>query len=253
MLRLASVALALCCLAPSRASAHPLVDEGLQRLHDADFAGALQVFAQAEARDDLTRAELATLLAARATVNLALDDERAAAVDLRMLVELEPRHVIDATAPPELRDAFRRAVASARGALSVTASHVRDGGRVDVEATTRNDTAGLVRELRVYVRRGDGLWQAAAAGHTSIEAPPDTRVEYYAEAVGPGGAIVARTGSRPFPHTAPASNDGEAGAPPWLWIGLGIGAAVLVATVAIFVVAGSANPDTVVEGPFATD
>lgn len=253
VLRFAPVVVALLCLAPSRASASPLVDEGMQRLHDADFAGALQAFDEAERGGDLTRAELITLLGARATVHLALDDQRSAVVDLRMLATLDPHHPIDATAPPDFRRAFERAAAAVHAPLSVTVTHERVDDRVEIEAQAREDTAGVVRSLRVLARRAGGAWLPPETAPASISVPASTALEYYVEAVGPGGAVVATAGSRLFPRTvAPASGDGG-GTVPWLWIGLGIGGAVLVATVTAFVFAASANPDTVIEGPFATD
>lgn len=252
VLRLAPVVVALCLLAPSRAWAHPLVDEGLQRLRDADFAGALQVFEEAEAGDDLTRADLVALLAARATVHLALDDQAAAVLDLRMLATLDPRHVIDRTAPPDFRRAFARATQAVRGPLSVTATHERVADRVQIEARAHDDPAGVVRAIRVFVRR-DGAWLPASTPPASLLVPASTSVEYYVEAVGPGGAVVARAGSRQFPRDVPGGNDEEPGGTPWLWIGLGIGGAVLVATVTIFVLAASTSPNTVIEGPFGAE
>jgi len=253
VLRTAILSLAVAWAVPSLALAHPLVDEGVRRLHDADFAGALQLFGDAERSDDLTRADLVTLLEARATVHLALDDRLSADSDLRMLAALDHDHPVSSAASPDFTEAFERAVAAVREGLSISATHTRSGDRVQIDTWIRADPAGLVRSIRVFARRGDSPWGDASPSQARVSASPDTRVSYYAEAIGPGGAVVATIGSRQHPRSVPVGDSGENGGVPWLWIGVGAGATALVATIAVVLVATSGGGDTVIDGPYPTD
>nr|MDQ3038150.1 hypothetical protein [Myxococcota bacterium] len=69
------------------------------------------------------------------------------------------------------------------------------------------------------------------------------RVEYFAEAIGPGGVVLSRAGSRDAPRTWSGSGAaGGGGGDDALWIGLGIGAGVVVLGIVIAVIAVTAAP-----------
>lgn len=55
---------------------------------------------------------------------------------------------------------------------------------------------GLVRSVRIRWRAIGGAWNEVMG---STSAVPSQRVEFYAEAIGPGGALLARAGSEAEP------------------------------------------------------
>ncbi len=232
---------------PVTASAHPLVDQAREQLGEALFVDALDTLATAEAGEDLTVEELADLFAVRALVNRALNNDDAMNADLARLAVVAPNYAFDRRAVPEVRRAFADARANASGAIRVVATPAIEGGGVTVRADAQNDVQHLVRTVRI-----SGRPDAASAWERSDDAPlfvsTDGPVEYYVEAIGPGGAVLASSGSASSPHRfggggeaggdvlaatgGETAEDDEGGGGAGLWIGLGIGLAV-VAGVAI--------------------
>jgi hypothetical protein len=149
-----------------------------------------------------------------------------------------------------------------------------------------DDNAGLVQSLRVRARVSGAAWRRVERATLEIPAAAGATVEYVAEAVGPGGAVLAQAGTDDAPlrttlapalveaaaapvvaaptGTVPASSPvsgggaapsgalpraAEGGAPVWPWLlagGVVIAAAAVV--VALFVVPGPEG-DQPVSGP----
>jgi hypothetical protein len=140
-----------------------------------------------------------------------------------------------------------------------------------------NDPHALVRTVRIHARAPGAAWIEATGETMTVPAAPGARIELFAEAVGPGGATVARSGSPEAPQEATAGravpatatepaevsgagqassaavverDDGEGGGigPGWLvLIGVGIAAAVGVALA--FAILPSDSTDTQFDAP----
>lgn len=216
-------------LVAGQALAHPLVEEGRERMQLAEFDAALEAFARAEDADDLSRDDLIDLLDARAMVHLATSSREEMDRDLSALSSLDPDHLFGPEAPPELSDAFADVVASSVGSLTVRGSARPVPGGIELSASVEHDTANLTRGTRIWIRQGSGSWRRASERLVTL--PAGGTVDYYVEAIGPGGALIARGGSRAEPlhseaapgdSAAPIRSDGEGGGVGiWLWLGLG--------------------------------
>src|SRR5262249_35180532 len=105
-----------------------------------------------------------------------------------------------------LRNALEELRAAPHPALAIAAEATAADGGFSVHAAVANDPGGIVRETRVFVRpRGESEWRTSAAGELAVQSVA-SEVSYYAIAIGPGGAIVARHGAEGAPlvfRTAP--------------------------------------------------
>ena len=233
---LALVAAMLAVATP--AHAHQGIDGARRAYEDAEFEAALAQLRVVEASDDLTREELVELLELRAELHLATGDADAMERDVLQRTTVDPTGALPSSAPPEMREAATRARAQIAGPIEVRAEAVAVATGVTIEAAAHGDAGGLVREVRVMARVDGGSWRD---GRPPMTLEGAGRVEFYAEAIGPGGVVLSSAGSRDAPRTWSESGAGApgAGGDDALWIGLGIGAGVLVvgAVIAIVVVA----------------
>lgn len=248
-------------LAPVTARAHPLVEDGVRFVQDAEFDAALAVFAAAEEATDLTAPELARLLAHRSLVHFALRQPELMRRDLAHLVAFAPDHPLPEQVPPPVVRAQRQALEHRRAARVVAVVGTGPGS-VHIAAEMAGAPDGLVRSVRVVAwDRGSGARLESDAGALRVPVERPGGVRYYVEALGAGGAVVAGLGSPERPRSARApthtrradidySSTTEAGSidPRW-WIGGGV-VAVTVISVIVAVVASSSNDEgTVVAGP----
>jgi len=241
----------------STAFANPLVDHGIQRYEAADFEGALAAFASAESGTDLTRDGLVRLLEGRALAHLAMGDQGQMETALVQLASLEPNRQMGRAIPPPLREAFQRIGSDVDAPLSIEASSAPMPGGVRVEAGVRGDGGDLVREVRIAGRSADGDWTEGTGRELSVVAASGESVEYYAVAVGPGGAVLAEHGTEASPLThdgdvddgggvvdlSDDDDDGSLLVP----ILIGVGAAVVLAVTIIVIVlatSGGQSDDT---------
>jgi len=179
------------------ALAHPLVDQGVQRYEEADFQGALERLDRAEASTSLTRSDVVKLLLYRALVHYATGSRDALDADLFRLASLEPRMELARDVPPRVREAFAQARRRVRAPISLEVEVRANGPAIRVTARVVGDDAGLVRSVRVSARQhGRGArWQRRTDAPIDIEVgDDDTAVEYYAEALGPGRAVLVSEG-----------------------------------------------------------
>jgi hypothetical protein len=191
-----SAALAL----PSAALAsHPAVEEGKRRYDDADFRGALESFSRAEAATDLTRGDLIELYVRRALVFHAMNRREDMEMDLFRLATLEPRFTLPRAAPPAVRRAFQEVAARVSGPVRVEAEASRVPGGIRIEGRVADDLAAIVQAIRVYGRVAGQPWRSSDRGTLEVPGPAGATVEYYVEAIGPGGAAVASAGSASTP------------------------------------------------------
>jgi hypothetical protein len=228
-------------LLPGLARAHPALDAARDRFEGGDLLGALEVCEEAERRTDLSRRDLERMFELRSLIYRILGDEAAVEAELTRLASIAPEHRFSDEVPPELRETFARARARLTGPIEVEIHGEPAAAGVTLGATVDNDPAGLVRRIRLFGRRDGALWQER--DDALVLAAEGAPVEAYAEAVGPGGAVLARHGSREEPieiDAGGAVSDGRRS--PWPWVGLGAGlAAATVAVVLIVVLGGGGN------------
>ena len=252
----------LIVLQPWRASAHPAVQAGRAQLEQADFQGAIIALQQAEAESDLTRDDVLDLLEVRALAQLGLRDEAAVDRELVRIATLDPAHRFGRDAPPELAEAFARVLASAPGRLALQVDVAARDGHVELTGRVEGDAGALVRVTRVFGRTGTAApWRSSSNGSLRLIGPPGASAQYYAVAVGPGGASLASAGSaeEPLSTTVPRASSGAAGGAglppdeagtsrgggtPWAWIIGGGLAAVAVATVLTALAVSSSNSES---------
>lgn len=243
--RAGTLLLVVVCGLPAGAAAQASVDEGWRRVLDADFEGAMAAFDAAEA-GPLTRAELVRILEGRAFVHFARGDEDAVAAALVRLGAIAPEHRFAPETPPELRERFAELATSGALELIVDVQIRDDDARLEARAT--GDPGGLVRHVRVGARvDDDGEWVTAQDEPLRLPFDRARALFFYGEALGPGGAVLARDGSRETPRLRPGEGSGDD--VPWGWIGLGVGAAVAVAVVVAIVVVVAQPADTTPTAP----
>jgi hypothetical protein len=256
--RRCQLALVAVVLVPAAvASAHPDVDRGRELAVNAEFEAALAAFDEAEAAADLTRQDLVELLAARAYVHYAMESVDALERDVLRLATLAPDHTFDVTVPPEVQDMHRSQVAGLEEPLALEAETIEEvPGTLTVRAHAVGDVGHLVRSVQVFARVGTTPEWSHADRTLSLPVRAGDEVEYYAEAVGPGGAVVASAGSLEAPMTttargaatppiggAAAPADEESGVPVWALVAGGAGVAALAIVLAIVLFGGESLTD----------
>lgn len=214
------------------AHAQPL-DDAAFAIDEAEFERALELLARAE-EGPLDLAGLQRLLALRALALFGLRDDDALARALADYATIGPEAL---EGPPRLAQLY------AEARLRATAP------RLDVDARLEGDVAvvearwdpphPLSREVRVHARSEGAEWES---GTGSLRLPRgEGGVEYFVEAIGPGGAVLSREGSRGSPRVL-GRLDGVRETPNRqaarrrLRLGLGIGIAVAVVAAVVTVV-----------------
>jgi len=194
-----TLAVALLTVVNGVAHAHPILEEAQRRFDEADFEGALEAFGRAERAADLTRDDLVQLYVRRALVHHTLGNADDLETDLMRLASLEPEHEFGRQVPPVVVEAFDRARARTTGQITVSlAAETRPGG-VRLEAQIENDTSGIIQEVRIGARSPGNAWTQRSNAALEMPAPSDSTIEIYAEAIGPGGAVVASDGTHDDP------------------------------------------------------
>ncbi len=220
--RRAAVGIALSCVAwlagVAPAAAHPIVDEGRAMAHEARFEEALAAFSRAESASDLTRDDVVALLEGRALVYFALGQNAELERTLAALASLAPDHAPDRAIPPDLVARIREAGARVEAPLSLGGGAERRGTSARVHVDVLRDPTGLVRDVRVFVSDGSGGFRTLGGRDEEVVADPARTLEWYAEAVGPGGAVLTSEGTRDAPESLPpdltparVAADGSAG------------------------------------------
>ena len=255
--------LASVLLAPATAFAHPLLDQAQEKFQQAEFEAALALYAQAEDANDLTREDLVELYVRRALVHHALGNEEELELDLFRLATIAPDTDLTRQIPPRVRDAFDAAVQETGGALAIAVRTAPAAGVVRLSTHVERDQAALVREVRLGGRAPGGNWQSAVNDELVVTPGPDGRIEYWATAIGPGGAPIATSGTESDPRVytvggaatepdpTPEVEDDGGGVPFWPFA---LGGAVLIgAAVVAVLLLGGGNENTDVNGPIVRE
>ncbi|MEM9190218.1 MAG: hypothetical protein AAGF12_13620 [Myxococcota bacterium] len=234
------------------ASAHPLIDLAAARFEQAEFEAALALCRDAKAGDDLTRTDLARLYELEALVHTALGNDPEAWAAFEQLAVVDPSYRADPTTPPEFQEALTAAVENGPGPIALSAAVAWRGATLSVAAVLRNDRLGLVREVHLYARSEGGEWEGPSVGSIDIRSRSGS-AEYYLQAVGPGGVILANEGSGDTPRVAHAAlgpeDDSEDGLDWGLILGIGAGVVAAAVGVLVLLLATAPEDETIVEGP----
>jgi hypothetical protein len=186
----------------AHADAQRSLRAGIHHAEQADFAAALGAFAAAASGDGLARADLARLYAHRAVVRFAVGDRDGMEADLAKLLALSPKASLPKAAPPPVRDALRRVRDRGVSRPKLSAHPVRSGDGLRLMARVQGGPEGLVTRVRVCARiRGTERW-ACGDRRVPILSGPGVQIEWYVEAHGAGGAVLARLGSAERPRVA---------------------------------------------------
>ena len=258
------VALFAICGATTRAYAHPLVDEGYRRYSQADFSGALDTFGRAWSGSGLERRDVVRILAGRAMVFYATNDTQGMRAALASLAALEPSYAFPREAPPELAQGLAAEVARLGGALAIEVTVEWRGEDAQLSARVGHDPGRMVGTVELHARtqgahplEGEGTLLVAGAGQAVV---------YWAEAIGPGGAVLATEGSQAAPHRAPrnavalgvpedssapgGTTDSGGGISPWIWVGIGAVVVIAVVGALLLVCSGGTTDSTQPGAPF---
>jgi hypothetical protein len=239
---------------PSSAHAeHPAISQAIAYAERADFASALAAFEEAESATALERSDLVMLYAHRATVQFALGQMAAMQADLRRLVALDASASLPASAPPPLAEALAALQEEAEPVTLEARAQLTSAG-VEIRARAPERGADLVRGLHAWGMGTSGEWEFGDAGVLTIDARSATRVLWYAEAVGPGGVVIATHGTRDEPWTfvVPESSTFEHADDTLMhWFIGGGTAAIAVSAIVLGVVLGleASTSTTTVGGP----
>jgi hypothetical protein len=238
------------------------VSEARTRALSGEFDRALSAFEGALERSDLGRDDLIAIYEARVFIHFARSESAEMRAELARIAALDPQHAFDTDYfPAGVTDVFREVVGGRAGALSLAAEAVvLASGEFEVRAEVQNDPGDLTQSVRVHGRGVDD--DAWSSGEDTLRVSPDgaPRGEYYAEAVGPGGAVLASRGSEGAPLSvdllavSASGEDDGGGVPLWVWIAGGAGL-VAIAVVVIVLVAtsgGGTSDDTQPTAPMVS-
>lgn len=248
---LATLAAVLCCHLATVASAQSPVDSARELYEAGNLNEALDAYAQIEQREDLSLDNLAEIFQTRALIYRILGDEGAEEAELTRLASIAPDHRFSSDVPPEVRERFATLRARLEGSLTLSVQARSSAESVTLVSNVENDPLEVVRSV-VLRGRIEGADWVRGEGTLQLEAEIGDLVEYYAAAVGPGGAIVARHGSQADPRAYRVEGQGGGGAPVWPWIVAGAGVVAVAVTVTIIVVLSSGETLTQPTAPMET-
>lgn len=249
-LLIAALLVAPAALVPATV-ARAQLEEAQTQYEEASFEAALEALERAWQGDDLDQDDLIAVLRLRALVHLGLGDLDAVREDVRLLLSLQPDLQLDESLPPEVHAAAEDLRAEVGQGIRVRSIVEPTDTGVWIDAEVEGAPAELLRGVRVSGRAGEEAWRSTQEPPLEVTVPGGGTVTYHAEALGPGGAVIAREGSAENPllwsatgeaSTPEEADGGSSGA--WLWAGVGAGAAAVVgAVVAIVLLGGSSEND----------
>lgn len=200
--------LTLMALAPAVAHAHPMVDQARREFDGTRHERALELLEQAEEQRDLTRDDLVELLLLSAFAHRALGQMDLAEVDMFRLAGLDPTRELGREVPPQLRRLFDRARERVPGPVRIEVNVERVGEVMTVSAEVLDDVAALATGFRIFGRAESGDVRQSSDARLDVTVLPHQAGEYWAELLGPGGAVIASQGSETSPLRAEATEAG---------------------------------------------
>lgn len=168
------------------------LDAAIAAYEQGEFAAARDELDQAQQGDALDRDSLVQLLVHRVLVAQPLGDDALLETSLLQLASLD-REALDGRAPPALMRQFEAAIEQAGESLvAVDVDIQADDESVTFQAAARGDIGALVERISLRTRRVGGEW-TDASGNAATH--PRGEVEYIAQAIGPGGVVLAERGN----------------------------------------------------------
>jgi hypothetical protein len=186
------------------------------------------------------------------------DDDKAKQSFLKALAVKPDAQLEGADISPRQRAPFDAARTEARGRTAIRIDHVPPrsyptGAPVTLTVQISSDWQQLVTGVRLVFRRQGQSWEEVAASGQSpftVMLPPlgDGAVEYYVQAIGPGGSPVGLWRSPDAPLKVSIAEPGVEAVPvykqPWLWVV--IGGAVAAGVASAVILNQTATPDYMV-------
>lgn len=242
----ASLAIAVLCFG-SPAAAETRAEEALEQYRAAEFEQAIEL-ARAVLASEAEPADVARALEVLVLSYLGEGRDEPALNALRALSVVAREHTFLPETPPEIVERHR-ALAETQAPLVLEIDAARREGSVSISTTLAGAGSDLVSRTVVHTRVGDAPWDLTTEGRRLLET--DASVAYYAEALGPGALVLARSGSEDDPFVlAPEEVAEDEGPSPWIFVGIGAGSAALIAIIVVVAVAAaSSGGDTIVDGP----
>jgi len=195
---------------PGTAYANDELDRGLSALEEARFEDASAAFSAA-LEGQLSRAELLALVEGRALLHFALHAADDLDSDLRWLAALDPGHVFDPSRPPDLARLFASVQQQHPDGVGIEATALPVGGELRIHAAVEHPVEDMSLVRRTCARQPGAAWRCVNDG--DLDLPSSGDVNYYAELIGPGGAVVASAGSAVeplhFEAAAPSASPGS--------------------------------------------
>lgn len=243
-------------------SAPRALENAIALAQEADFASALKLFDAAEAGRGLSFEEAQRLYAERAVLFFAVGEHGKMRADLTRLSTLNPAFQMGRRVPPAVRDAFEE-LRSEASVLTLSVHGEPSASGVSLVAEVEGDPASVVRSVRIFVR-DEGGYRLHEGGNVTLHGVRGA--QYFAEAVGAGGAVIVREGSAdepllwgvlspgvqtevPGPGDVLSDAKGDDGLSVWWWIGGGTALAATAAVVAIVATGSSSSSETRFSGP----
>ncbi len=196
-------------LTPVGASAHPLIDQGVEAYEEADFDKSLRYFDQAADGSELTTADLMSLFEWRAIVRYALDNVAGMRADLTRLASMKPTHRLGLDAPPKVRAAFDEVRAQMTDGIGLEVGARSLAGKLRIDASAMHDVMNLARGTRIHVQLPGEAWQSYKKSDLLVDLEGGGEVVYYVELLGPGGAVLVSKGTREAPRRIFVSSAGS--------------------------------------------
>ena len=230
-----------------------LAARGAAAYEEGELERSRELFEQAFRADALSREEVVQILSHQVLLAQALGDGLDTAA-LRLLT-LEPEGLGESTSP-QLAAVFERLLAQTHGeVVRVELEHHQSAGSTTLRAHVRGDVGGLVQSVRLWARTRDTPFaEQPTEGTITLGASPDD-IEVVAEAVGPGGSLLASHGSPSEPRrlvseviaTEVAESD-DTGFIVGVSLGI-VGVLAAAAAIVAIVLVTSADPENDVMGP----
>jgi len=232
----------LCWAVAAEAQGSASLERGVAAYERGELEEASDAFDAALAEGGLSREDFVRLLAHRALLAHANQDQTALEVAALRLVTLDP-DALGRQAPPAVQQVLDAARADVPEILGLELEHEAEDDGVRVRLRVRNDAAGLVEGVRLQARVSGGEWQQSETTTLRVEGATAADVEVVARAVGPAGTILAELGSDeparlyvPAAEVAAAATLEEPAAEGGSGVAIGVGVTAALVVVAVAVV-----------------
>lgn len=179
---------------------HPQLEDAVRLIGEANFEEALAALGEVEGADHLSRGEVVRLIVLRSLVHHALGNERDLDSNLTALASIEPDHTFASNVPPTVQSRFETLQRERDGPLELEVEARRIRGGFQIDARIQGDDSELIEETLIYARLPGGEWVPTEGRTASIPVRGEGAVEYYVDALGPGGAVLLSEGTENEPR-----------------------------------------------------